>query len=273
MSPRWKQESRMLAKFEQRHVSRIADGSCRQMVNTTMTSLWNSNKSDTCGLPYLHCPHSRMMTIQWGQQLSSILEDDINDEDASSAAAMRRVSSDRQTQSEIGLQCHCRLCSGRSKTLECDLHLEGGCEKSSAVMTARHEKDQACEGQRHCRGRIHNTQHGSGHRHQENTEPVALRKALLVVDGMLECQAGSHRQDLNEREPRCREHLGKVSYEAWFRPHSPMEVVTDQRSQFKGVFEQQGREDECFSEAPWEPDQPSGTMPAARSSASWSEKP
>ena len=35
-------------------------------------------------------------------------------------------------------------------------------------------------------------------------------KALLFVDGMLGCQAGSHRQDLNGRAPRCGERLERL---------------------------------------------------------------
>ena len=41
------------------------EGSCRQMVHTAKTSLWKSNKSDTSGLPFIHCLHSRMITVQW----------------------------------------------------------------------------------------------------------------------------------------------------------------------------------------------------------------
>ena len=36
------------------------------------------------------------------------------------------------------------------------------------------------------------------------------QESLLVVDCVLECQSGSHRQDFNEWEPRCVERLERL---------------------------------------------------------------
>ena len=84
-------------------------GSCRQTASTTRTSLWSSNKSETCGLQYFHCPHSKMVTmptIHLVNLWSSIPQDDIKSGEAASAAAMRRVTGARsdETRSEFGAE-------------------------------------------------------------------------------------------------------------------------------------------------------------------------
>ena len=87
--------------------------------------------------------------------------------------------------------------------------------------------------------------------------PSVLRqeKARLAVDGMLECQAGNHRQVLDERDPDAE--ILKGFKEVWLRLHSPMEVVvTNQGSEFKGVLWQKIESTNISqhvtnTEAPW----------------------
>ena len=68
------------------------------------------------------------------------------------------------------------------------------------VMTARHEKSRARGDQQRFQGRIHSTWLWA-----------SIRKgcrACRVKKGTAGCRwYGGHRQDLNEREPRCGEHL------------------------------------------------------------------
>ena len=52
--------------------------------------------------------------------------------------------------------CNCRPCFGRSKTLECDLRSEGGCERSF-VVSARHEKKRHAKASDDARGVFRST--------------------------------------------------------------------------------------------------------------------
>ena len=114
MPPRRTTESRILARIGQRLFVENCNGSCSKMAKTATTSLWNSNKSDTCGLPYFNCLHSRMMTIGWITNCHLSRRINTNDVEAPSAAAMRRVTGARsdETQSEIRSSSQC---TGRRK--------------------------------------------------------------------------------------------------------------------------------------------------------------
>ena len=65
---------------------------------------------------------------------------------------------------------------------------------------------------------------------------------------------------------------------AWLRPYSPMEVVvTDEGSEFQGVFEQKVEGMSVFQQVEHGStlgitDQPCGAMPPSRSTSSWPEK-
>ena len=93
----------------------------------------------------------------------------------------------------------------------------------------------------------YSVQHVCGHRCETGAGPVASRKTVLVVDSMLGCRAGSHRQDLNERGPRCGAHFERLQRGLASCILADGSRGHRSRVRIQGCVRADGRGDECVS--------------------------